>query len=131
MKVLDPVGVKLRDPHPTARRAVHRPLTSAGPNEIWCCDGHDKLLSYGFSVWGIRDKYSRKWLGLWCLPAQSNRYPIVVAYLWLSVVQKLGGESYLRLQITSADPPKECPAQPSTDFGSETVVIYGLVNPLK
>lgn len=130
MKVLDPVGVKLRDPHPTARRAVHRPLTSAGPNEIWCCDGHDKLLSYGFSVWGIRDKYSRKWLGLWCLPAPSNRYPIVVAYLWLSVVQKLGGESHL-YKLSRLTFPKGMPAQTSTDCGSETLVIHGLANALK
>lgn len=90
MKILDPEGVILRGP--TARRIERRPLTSAGPNEVWCCDGHDKLAKYGFSIWGMRDKFSRKWLGVWCLPTSSNRYAVVAAYLWLSVVLELGGK---------------------------------------
>lgn len=90
MKVLDPEGVVLRDP--TARRIERRPLTSAGPNEVWCCDGHDKLVKYGISIWGLRDKYSRKWLGVWCMPETANRRSAVVAYLWLSVVHECGGK---------------------------------------
>lgn len=77
--------------NPCARKIVRKPLTSAGPNEVWCCDGHDKLSSYGFSIWGMRDKFSRKWLGLWALPTNSNRYAVVAAYLWLTVVYEIEG----------------------------------------
>jgi len=88
-------------------------LTSAGPNEVWCCDGHDKLCKYGFAIWGVRDKFSRKWLGLWVMP--NNRLSDSVAYLWLTLVRKLGG----------------MPKQTSTDCGSENVIIYGLANALQ
>jgi hypothetical protein len=90
-KIVDPEGVAGR--HPKARRITRTALTSAGPNEVWCCDGHDKLCKYGFAIWGLRDKFSRKWLGLWVLP--SNRFGVVVAYLWLSVVRDLGGELFV------------------------------------
>jgi hypothetical protein len=87
-KMVDPAGVLAR--HPTSRRIRRVPLSSQGPNEVWCCDGHDKLCKYGFTIWGVRDKFSRKWLGLWVLP--NNRIGSVVAYLWLSLVQKIGGK---------------------------------------
>src|ERR1700742_2809268 len=87
-KLLDPEGVLARQP--TSKRIRRIPLTSSGPNEVWCCDGHDKLTRYGFAIWGLRDKFSRKWLGLWVLP--NNRIGIVVAYLWLTVVRDVGGE---------------------------------------
>jgi hypothetical protein len=85
----DPAGVAAR--HPTSRRIRRVPLSSQGPNEVWCCDGHDKLCRYGFAIWGVRDKFSRKWLGLWVLP--NNRIGDVVAYLWLSLVHKIGGKT--------------------------------------
>src|ERR1700742_242654 len=78
--------------HPSSRRIIRTPLTSAGPNEVWCCDGHDKLCRYGFAIWGLRDKFSRKWLGLWVVP--NNRLGFVVAYQWLSVVYDVGGKSH-------------------------------------
>lgn len=87
-KKLDPLGLELRNP--TAKQIKRIALTSAGPNEVWCCDGHDKLVKYGFAIWGFRDKFSRKWLGLWVIP--NNRVGVVVAYLWLSVVHDLGGK---------------------------------------
>ena len=86
--MVDPEGVVAR--HPTSRQIRRVPLLSKGPNEVWCCDGHDKLCKYGFAIWGMRDKFSRKWLGLWVVP--NNRIGGVVAYLWLSVVHKLGGK---------------------------------------
>jgi hypothetical protein len=86
---LDPEAAAMRSP--LARKLQRVPLTSAGPNEVWCCDGHDKLCRFGFAIWGVRDKFSRKWLGLWVLP--NNRIGVVVAYLWLSLVRDLGGES--------------------------------------
>ena len=54
-------------------------------------DGHDKLASIGFPIWGIRDKFSGKWLGLWVVP--NNRLKDVVAYLYLSLIKELGGEN--------------------------------------
>ena len=75
---------------PTYQQIKCIALTSDGPNNVWCCDGHDKLMKYGFAIWGLRDKFSRKWLGLWVVP--NNRIGIVVAFLWLTVVRKLGGE---------------------------------------
>jgi hypothetical protein len=74
---------------PNSKQIQRTALTSEGPNEVWCCDGHDKLCRYGFAIWGIRDKYSRKWLGLWVMP--NNRIGSAVAYLWLKLVRKIGG----------------------------------------
>ena len=65
-------------------------LMSDGPNEVWCCDGYDKLCIYGFVIWGLRDKFSWKWLGLWVVP--NNHIGLVVAYLWLTIVRNLGGK---------------------------------------
>lgn len=110
-KILDPEAAAAR--YPTARKVLRVPLTSNGPNEVWCCDGHDKLCKYGFAIWGIRDKFSRKWLGLWVVP--NNRIGIVVAYLWLSLVRELGG----------------MPKQTSTDCGTENTLIYGLAHTLR
>jgi len=110
-RVLDPAGVDARNP--TSRRIQRVPLTSEGPNDVWCCDGHDKLVKYGFAIWGFRDKFSRKWLGLWVIP--NNRIGIVVAYLWLKVVRQLGG----------------IPKQSSTDCGSENTLIHGFATALR
>jgi len=37
---------------------------SAGPNEEWCVDGHEKIKN----LMGIIDKCSRVELGLWAMP---------------------------------------------------------------
>jgi hypothetical protein len=85
---IDPAALAARNP--TACQIRRVPLVSLGSNDVWCVDGHDKLVHYGFAIWGMRDKFSRKWLGLWVVP--NNRHSIVVAYLWLSTIRKLGGE---------------------------------------
>lgn len=69
-------------------------MRSKGPHDEWSADGHDKLKKYGLGIWGIRDKFSGKWLGLWVLP--DNRAGDAVAYCWLSVVRELGGKYLLR-----------------------------------
>jgi hypothetical protein len=87
--------------NPTSQVVRQVLLNSEGPNEVWYCDGHDKLSKYGFAIWGIRDKFSRKWLGLWVIP--NNRLGHVVAYLWLTVVRDLEGKKLaqsLELQNT-------------------------------
>ena len=76
---------------PTARKIFRTQLTSLGPNEEWCGDGHDKLNKMGIQIYGIRDKASGKWLGLWPIP--NNRLKEVVAYLYLTVVEEFGGTS--------------------------------------
>jgi hypothetical protein len=76
------------DRHPTAKKIVRTPLTSAGPNEEWSGDGHDKINKLGFGIYGIRDKASGKWLGLWLVP--NNRKGEMVGYLCNSVKHLIG-----------------------------------------
>lgn len=111
MRVHDPDGFELRDP--TSRQIKRGTLVNIGIHEEWSGDGHDKLKEIGFPVYGIRDVWSGKWLGLWVLP--NNRMKEAVAYLWLSVIEEYGG----------------LPIQTTTDCGTETVVIYGLVVALR
>ncbi|KAF8591787.1 hypothetical protein K439DRAFT_1326192, partial [Ramaria rubella] len=83
----EPKGFALRDP---MAKKIHRvPLVVLGPNYEWSADGHDKLSSIGFPVWGIRDVWSGVWHGLWVIP--NNRIGIAIAYLYLSLVEELGG----------------------------------------
>jgi hypothetical protein len=88
MVLIHPGGPQERAP--TGAVIVRQPLTCLGPHAEWAADGHDKLLKYGFGLWAVRDKFSRKWLAIWALP--NNRIGIVVAYLWLSLVRDLKGE---------------------------------------
>ena len=76
--------------HPSAKKIYRTHLTSEGPNEEWCGDGHDKLNKIGFGVYGIRDKASNKWLGLWVVP--NNRLGETIGYLYLCLVEEIGGE---------------------------------------
>ncbi|KAJ2932929.1 hypothetical protein H1R20_g4143, partial [Candolleomyces eurysporus] len=78
--------------HPLTRKQHKHGLYSAGPNEEWCVDGHEKLLtSMGIGVYGITDKFSRLELGLWATPNPRDQ-DLPVA-MWLRVVKKLGGMS--------------------------------------
>jgi hypothetical protein len=88
MHVLDPDAFAGRAP--TAKKVHRVTLVALGRNHHWSGDGHDKLVQIGFPVWGIRDMWSGKWLGLWTVP--DNRLKVVIAYLYLSLVAKLGGE---------------------------------------
>jgi hypothetical protein len=92
MRLHDPDGFKNREP--MSKRIVRSQLVSLGPHHEWSGDGHDKLASIGFPIWGIRDKFSGKWLGLWVVP--NNRLKDVVAYLYLSLIEELGGEDLHR-----------------------------------
>ncbi|KJA25629.1 hypothetical protein HYPSUDRAFT_85343 [Hypholoma sublateritium FD-334 SS-4] len=111
MRVQDPAGFAEREP---SAKKVHRGvLISLGPHHEWSADGHDKLSAIGFPIWGVRDKWSGKWLGLWVVP--NNRLKLSVAYLYLKLVSELGG----------------MPIQSTTDCGSETTLIYGLACALR
>lgn len=88
MRKHDPSGFANREP--TAKKIKRFPIVSLGPNAEWSGDGHDKLKKIGFPVYGIRDVASGKYLGLWVLP--DNRLGEAVGYLYLSLVEKLGGQ---------------------------------------
>jgi transposase InsO family protein len=52
-----------------------------GPNRTWLVDGHNKLLEYGFQIYGIIDAYSRYVVG--CYVGISNRTQIAVQKFYL------------------------------------------------
>jgi len=87
MRLHEPEGFECRNP---GSRKVHRtPIVPLGIHERWTADGHDKLYSIGFPIWAILDFGSQKALGAWVVP--SNRLAIVIAYLFLCVVEKYRG----------------------------------------
>jgi hypothetical protein len=100
MRIHEPEGFAER--MPTAKKVLRFPLTSLGPNDQWSADGHDKLSQIGFPIYGIRDKWSGKWLGLWVVP--NNRLKEAVAYLFLSLVYEMGGKSFSILLIADLHP---------------------------
>lgn len=87
MRIHDPDGFAIRAP--TAKRIRRTVQISIGPHEYWSQDGHDKLCKVGFPVYGIRDVWSGKWLGLWVVP--NNRLKNVIAYLYLTLIEEQGG----------------------------------------
>ena len=87
MRIQDPVGFELREPH--AKKVQRFALVSLGPHHEWSGDGHDKLMAIGFPVWGMRDKWSGNWLGIWVVP--NNRLKATIVYLYLSLVFEYGG----------------------------------------
>ncbi|KAJ7779987.1 hypothetical protein B0H16DRAFT_1830576 [Mycena metata] len=75
-----------------------------GINQRWAMDGHEKL--YKIASPG-------KILKAWVVP--SNRFGEIVCYLFLCLVEELGG----------------MPIQTTTDCGSETTLLFGVVNTLR
>lgn len=127
-----PEGFLLR--HPTAKKIHRVPLVSAGPNEKWSGDGHDKLNKLGLGIYGIRDFATGKWLDIWALP--DNRNGKAIGYLYLSLVEELGGKSSLSCSLTVRSHLLllivGIPGEHSTsDCGSETTYQYGLAHALR
>jgi hypothetical protein len=91
MRKQDPEGFANREPA-VGKKVLRTPLVALGPHHEWSADGHDKLSKLGFPIYGIRDKWCTKWLGLWVVP--NNRLKLAVAFLYLSLVKKLGGMFY-------------------------------------
>jgi hypothetical protein len=87
MRDQDPDGFTNREP--TAKKIHRTVMVCLGPHHEWSGDGHDKLTAIGFPIWGIRDVWSGKWLGLWVVP--NNRLKDVIAYLFLKLVHEHGG----------------------------------------
>jgi hypothetical protein len=80
---------------PTAKKIHRVPTVALGPHHRWSADGHDKLNKIGFPIWAIRDVWSAKWLGIWVVP--NNRLKYIIAYLYLSLIEELGGEYHLNM----------------------------------
>ena len=91
MKAQDPESFDARQP--TAKRIHRTPLVALGPNHEWSADGHDKLTAIGFPIYGIQDKWSGRWLGLWVLP--NNRLKTAIGYVYLQLIHRHGGEHLL------------------------------------
>jgi hypothetical protein len=106
LREFDPVGVAQRNPRlrnlPLQRQENY---VTAGPDEIWCCDGHDKLARFGFQIYAAIDAYSRKLIWLYC--GNANRSSISILQQYLQAV-KINGI---------------CPRFLRTDKGGETVLF--------
>ncbi|KZS89724.1 hypothetical protein SISNIDRAFT_416609, partial [Sistotremastrum niveocremeum HHB9708] len=111
MKAHAPEGFISRDPR--SKEIGREPLYAIGPDDEWSLDGHDKLASEGFAIYGIRDKWSGRWLSAMVVP--SNRYAAVIGVIFLKLVKERGG----------------IPIQVSSDRGSEIRDAYSFQNGLR
>lgn len=131
MRKQDPEGFANREPT-TGKKVLRSPLIALGPHHEWSADGHDKLAKLGFPIYGIRDKWCGRWLGLWVVP--NNRLKLAVAFLYLSLVKELGGVLYrcvFILTCSGIDINLGMPLQTTTDAGSETTLMFALANALR
>ncbi|KAG6866887.1 hypothetical protein C0993_007386 [Termitomyces sp. T159_Od127] len=111
MHAHDPEGFQLREP---TSKCIHRVAQAPiGVHHQWAADGHDKLNKIGFPIWGIFEHATSVWLKVSVVP--NNRLGKVVAYLFLCAVEEHEGIC----------------VQFNTDLGSETTVIFGIVNALR
>ncbi|KAF8524527.1 hypothetical protein JB92DRAFT_2827010 [Gautieria morchelliformis] len=106
-------GIHLTLDYVTSEMHLHDPVGfELRPHHEWSRDGHDKLTKIGFPVWDLRDVWSGQWLGIWVVP--NNCLKLAIAYLYLSLVETLGG----------------MPIQTMTDCGMETITVFGMANVL-
>ena len=128
MHLHDPDGFSIRDP--ASKKMKHTPLVALSPHHKWSSDGHDKLAEIGFPIWGMRDKWSQKWLGLWVVP--NNRLNLAIAHLYLQLVKINGGLSFPHsIGVALINSKTGMPLQSTTDCGSEMTVVFGLANVLR
>ncbi|KAJ7149435.1 hypothetical protein C8R43DRAFT_1088198 [Mycena crocata] len=107
----DPDAFAAREP--TAKKIFRVQKFPLGIHERWSGDGHDKLYKIGFPIWMMVDDATAKILKAWVVP--SNRMGDIIAYLFLCLVEEYGG----------------VPLQSTTDCGSETTLLYGIVNAIR
>ncbi|KAJ7920649.1 hypothetical protein B0H13DRAFT_1605235 [Mycena leptocephala] len=98
---------------PTAKKIFRVAKFPLGIHERWSGDGRDKLYSIGFPIWMMVDDATGKVLKAWVVP--SNRMGDIIAYLFLCLAEEYGG----------------VPLQTTTDCGSETTLLYGIVNAIR
>ena len=80
IKLLDPVGVELRQ----TRRLRRRHYRTRGPNALWHMDGYDKLKPYGIAINGCIDGFSR--YVVWMEAYKTNNDPKVIADYFISSI---------------------------------------------
>ena len=88
---------------------VRRIYCSNGPNDVWHCDGYDKIKQYGFPIHGGVDGFSRKilWFYILNVPKFYYRLELVkqvcnflqVVFLLTPVSKHEGKIKYKGLQI--------------------------------
>ncbi|KAJ7210229.1 hypothetical protein C8J57DRAFT_1454178 [Mycena rebaudengoi] len=100
---------------PMANKIQRVPKFPLGIHQRWAGDGHDKLYKLGFPIWAMVDvdDATAKILRAWVVP--SNRMGDIIAYLFLCLAEEFEG----------------VPLQTSTDCGSETTLLYGIVNAIR
>jgi hypothetical protein len=103
LKLLDPEGVTSRTPGLRKKRLED--YVTAGPDYLWCLDGHDKLAQYGIEIYAAVDAYSRKII--WFYVGNSNRTQLSVLRQYLVAVKARG----------------LCPSFIRTDKGTETIML--------
>ena len=101
LKDVDPDGTAERKAHRLQWRTYH----NRGPNDVWHCDGYDKLKPFGFPIHGCIDGCSRKML--WLHVTRSKNSPHNIADYYLDAVQHFGG----------------CPQKLVTDLSTENGII--------
>ena len=104
LREFDPAGVRSRTPGLYKLPRQENYIT-AGPNEIWSCDGHDKLRTFSFQVYAAVDAYSRKILWIYC--GNANRSSICVLNQYIQAVKHHS----------------ICPSAIRVDKGKETVLM--------
>ena len=104
IKQLDPERVQERKAHTLQRRTY----VNRGPNDVWHCDGYDKLKPFGFPIYASIDGWSRKIL--WLYVTRSNNLPQNIAAYYLEAVRDLGG----------------CPIKLVTDLGTKNCIMASL-----
>lgn len=97
----DKEGIEYRAGEKARKRGQYR---VDGPNQVWSCDGYDKLSPFGFQIYGIIDAYSRKIIHVFV--GISNRTAAAVQKYFLMAVKEYGFPVKLR-----------------TDMGTETVLM--------
>jgi len=97
MRDQHPEGFTNREP--TAKKIKRGVLVCLGPHHEWSGDGHDKLTAIGFPIWGVRDVWSGRWLGLWVVP--NNRFKDTIGYLFLKLVYEYGGKQVLLFTVAA------------------------------
>jgi hypothetical protein len=82
-----PKGFNAREP--TTKKILRILKVPIGIHEQWSGGGHDKLYSISFPVWLVVDDVTGKLLGSWII--LSNRMGIIIAYLFLCLVEEMSG----------------------------------------
>jgi len=100
----DPEGTAARRRGPNKTRKDGEFVT-AGPDFLWCCDGHDKFRNYGIEIYATVDAYSRRIQSIYV--GNSNRRQI----------------SILRQALTLIESRDRCPSFWRSDRGKEVTLL--------